>query len=42
MGGSTDDIVNRGGGSIVQEDCEDCFVPPAGSALIAGKYYVMP
>jgi hypothetical protein len=25
MGGSTDDIVNRGGRSIVQEDCEDTF-----------------
>jgi hypothetical protein len=25
MGGSTDDIVKQGGGSIVQEDCEDTF-----------------
>jgi hypothetical protein len=43
MGGSTDDdIVKRGGSILHRKTVKKRSVPPAGSALIAGKYYAIP
>jgi hypothetical protein len=42
MGGSTDDDIVKRGGSILHRKTVKKRSVPAGSALIAGKYYAIP